>query len=87
MAEAKYRVGVVGIGRAGTTRARAFDKHPLCQVTAIADTDPENLELGCRRFGARGVRCAKLAAQPRCSGLSVVAAVQPVMPVWTLRSS
>ena len=54
MGEAKYRVGVVGIGRAGTTRARAFDKHPLCQVTAIADTDPENLELGCRRFGARG---------------------------------
>ena len=52
--EAKYRVGVIGIGRAGTSRARAFDMHPLCRVTAIADTDAENLELGCKRFGASG---------------------------------
>lgn len=50
----KYRVGVIGCGRAGTSRARAFDLHPLCEVVAIADTDPENLELGCRRFGVPG---------------------------------
>lgn len=52
--QAKYRVGVIGIGRAGTSRARAFDIHPLCQVTAIADTDAENLQLGCKRFGVPG---------------------------------
>ncbi|MCZ6675665.1 MAG: Gfo/Idh/MocA family oxidoreductase [Candidatus Poribacteria bacterium] len=51
---AKYRVGIIGCGRAGTTRARGFDLHPLCEVVAIADTDPENLELGCQRFNAPG---------------------------------
>ena len=50
----KYRVGVIGCGRAGTTRARAFNLHPLCQVVAIADTDPENIELGCQWFGVPG---------------------------------
>ena len=52
--QAKYRVGVIGCGRAGTSRARAFDLHPLCKVVAIADTDAENLALGCRRFGVPG---------------------------------
>ena len=28
--------------------------HPLCEVVAIADTDAENLTLGCRRFGVPG---------------------------------
>lgn len=50
----KYRVGVIGCGRAGTGRARAFDLHPLCDVVAIADTDPENLALGCRHFNVPG---------------------------------
>jgi len=50
----KYRVGIIGCGRAATPRARAFDVHPLCKVVAIADTDPENLEIGCRRFGVPG---------------------------------
>ena len=50
----KYRVGVIGCGRAGTGRARAFDLHPLCEVVAIADTDPENLALGCRHFNVPG---------------------------------
>ncbi len=52
--QAKYRVGIIGMGRAGTSRARAFDLHPLCEVVAIADTDPENLKLGCKRFGVPG---------------------------------
>ncbi len=52
--DARYRVGVIGCGRAGTSRARAFDLHPLCAVVAIADTDPENLELACRRFKVPG---------------------------------
>ncbi len=49
-----YRVGVIGCGRAGTPRARALERHLRCKVVAIADTDPENLELGCRRFGVPG---------------------------------
>ncbi|MEO2161493.1 MAG: Gfo/Idh/MocA family oxidoreductase [bacterium] len=52
--EIKYRVGVIGCGRAGTGRARAFDLHPLCAVAAIADTDADNLALGCERFGVPG---------------------------------
>ena len=48
----KYRVGLIGGGRAGPSRARAFDAHPLCKVVAIADTDPENLELTSSRFAA-----------------------------------
>ena len=48
----KYRVALIGGGRAGPSRARAFDAHPLCDVVAVADTDPENLELTSRRFGA-----------------------------------
>ena len=50
----KYRVALIGGGRAGPSRARAFDAHPLCKVVAIADTDPENLELTATRFGAAG---------------------------------
>ena len=46
----KYRVALIGGGRAGPSRARAFDAHPLCDVVAVADTDPENLELTSRRF-------------------------------------
>ena len=44
--EVKYRVGVIGCGRAGTSRARAFDVHPLCKVVAIADTDAEKSGVG-----------------------------------------
>ena len=51
---AKYKVGLIGAGRAGVPRARAFDAHPLCEVVAIADTDPDNLELASRRFGVPG---------------------------------
>ena len=50
--DSKYRVALIGGGRAGPSRARAFDAHPLCSVVAVADTDPENLELTSRRFGA-----------------------------------
>ena len=52
--EAKYKVGLIGAGRAGVPRARAFDLHPLCEVVAIADTDRANLELAAGRFGAPG---------------------------------
>ena len=52
--DSKYKVGLIGAGRAGVPRARAFDLHPLCEVVAIADTDRANLELAAGRFGVPG---------------------------------
>ena len=52
--DAKYKVGLIGAGRAGVPRARAFDLHPLCEVVAIADTDRANLDLAAGRFGVPG---------------------------------
>lgn len=51
---ARYRVGVIGCGRAGAVRAHAFHVHPACEVTAVADTDAENRAFGCERFGVPG---------------------------------
>lgn len=48
---ARYRVGIIGGGRKGSQHARAFDLHPLTQVAAVADTDPENRALFGERFG------------------------------------
>ena len=49
-----YRVALIGCGRAGLPRARAFDMHPQCRVVALADTDAENLEFARAAFGAPG---------------------------------
>ena len=50
----KYRVGLIGSGRQGTHHARAYALHPMTEVGAVADTDPENLELFCERFNVPG---------------------------------
>ncbi len=52
----QYRVGLIGCGRKGTQHARAYALNPATQVVAGADTDPENLELFCQRFGVPGYR-------------------------------
>ncbi len=49
-----YRVGAIGCGRKGTGQARAFDLHPMTQLVAAADTDPESLALFCERFKVPG---------------------------------
>lgn len=51
---AKYSVGIIGGGRMGTNYARAYQLHPMTEVIAVADTDPENLELFCQRFNVAG---------------------------------
>lgn len=51
---ARYRVGVIGGGRKGTQHARAYVLNPLTEVVALADTDAENRELFCERFGVPG---------------------------------
>jgi len=50
----KYRVGVIGGGRKGTQHARAYALNPMTEVVALADTDAENRELFCERFGVPG---------------------------------
>jgi len=54
MTNAKYKVGGIGIGRAGTGRTRAYDIHPLCEVVAVTESDPANLELAAARFEVPG---------------------------------
>ena len=53
--EAKiYRVGIIGGGRQGTCHARGYQLHPRTELAAVADTDAENLDIFCRRFGVKG---------------------------------
>ncbi len=48
--QAKYRVGMIGVGRKGTGHANGYAHNPLTEVVAAADPDPENLDLFCKRF-------------------------------------
>ncbi len=52
--KAKYRVGVIGVGRQGSYHARAYDLHPLCEVVAGVNTGQETLDLFTERFGVPG---------------------------------
>jgi predicted dehydrogenase len=52
--KAKYRVGIIGGGRMGTHHARAYALNLMTKVVAVADQDPENLELFCHRFNVPG---------------------------------
>lgn len=47
----RFRVGVIGAGRKGTSHARAYALNPRTEVVAVADPDEENRELFRRRFG------------------------------------
>ena len=73
-----YRVGLIGSGRAGLPRARAFDLHPRCEVVAVADTDPENLAFGSDAFGVPGY--ATWDAMFASQSLDIALAVLPVAP-------
>ena len=46
-----YRVGVIGAGLKGTQHARAYQLDPRTEVVAVAEKDPDALELFQRRFG------------------------------------
>ena len=52
--ESRYRVGMIGIGRKGAQHARAYRIDPRAQIVAAADSDQENLEIFCKRFGVPG---------------------------------
>jgi len=49
--EAKYNVGMIGVGRKGTGHANGYAHHPLTEIVAAADPDPDNLALFSKRFG------------------------------------
>ena len=38
----------------GTNHARGYHLHPRTEVAAVADTDPENLQMFCERFNVPG---------------------------------
>jgi predicted dehydrogenase len=50
----EYRVGLIGVGRKGTQHARAYMLDERTEVVAVADSDPENLQLFERRTGVPG---------------------------------
>ena len=73
-----YRVALIGCGRAGLPRARAFDMHPQCRIVALADTDAENLEFARAAFDAPGYDSYdELFANEQ---IDIAAAVLPVAP-------
>ncbi len=75
---AKYRVGIIGGGRKGTQHARAYVLNPLTDVVAIADTDPENLELFCTSFNVPGYSdYTEMLAKER---IDIAAPILPVTP-------
>ena len=55
MAVPPHKVAIIGVGRKGTSHARAYMLHPRCEVIAAADPDPQNLDLFQRRFGVSNV--------------------------------
>ena len=85
--DAKYKVGLIGAGRAGVPRARAFDMHPLCKVVAIADTDRANLELAAGRFGVPGYETWEemLENHDLDIGMAVLPCDRTPMPWWPSR--
>ncbi len=76
--KAKYRVGAIGCGRQGTVQMRAFNLHPMTEVVAAADPDPENLEVFCQRFNVPGYSSYEemLNKEP----IDIAGAVLPVSP-------
>jgi predicted dehydrogenase len=42
---AKYRIGMIGVGRMGTNHANGFGRHPLTEIIAVADPDHINHDL------------------------------------------
>ena len=75
---AKYRVGIIGGGRKGSQHARAYVLNPLTDVVAIADTDPENLELFCGRFNVPGYSDYKEMLEKE--QIDIAAPILPVTP-------
>ena len=78
MTEAKYRVGMIGIGRKGAQHARAYRINPRTQIVAAADTDEENLEVFCKRFGVPGY--ADYHEMLKKESIDIAAPILPVGP-------
>jgi len=76
--EAKYKVGMIGIGRKGAQHAGAYRLDPRTHIVAAADTDEENLDIFCKRFGVRGYTDYKemLAKED----IDIAAPILPVRP-------
>ena len=71
-----YRVGMIGVGRMGTTHARGYKFHSRTELVAAVDTDAENLALFCDRFGVPGY--TDLRQMLRNEDVDIAAPVLPV---------
>lgn len=79
MTDSRYRVGLIGAGRKGTSHARAYVIDPRADIVAVADNDEENRELFCRRFP--GVTAYEDHQQMLATeSLDVAAPILPVRP-------
>ena len=78
MTEPLYRVGLIGCGRKGTVHARSYDLDPRAAIVAGADTDRENLDLFCERFGVPGYDSYEKMIEQE--GIDIVLPILPVSP-------
>ena len=74
--EKPYRVGIIGGGRQGTVHAREYHLNSSTEVVAVADTDPDNLDLFCQRFN-----CAGYASYEEMLTKERIDIAAPVLPV------
>ena len=78
MTEPLYRVGLIGCGRKGTVHARSYDLDPRAAIVAGADTDRENLDLFCERFGVPGYDSYEKMIEQE--GIDIALPILPVSP-------
>ena len=58
MKRQELRIGVIGLGRAGSGMLTALAQHPNVQVTAAADLYPQHLEKFKSEFGGEAYKNA-----------------------------
>ena len=55
MTEAKYRVAIIGCGRMGQHYAEAYSAYPDTEIVAIAEHNPDRLQVVGERFGVKAL--------------------------------